>query len=337
LVSFAVRDALACAGCRNPSLPVTRGAQSGLEPGSLRFGGTVTGTRIHVVHEAGCADVASCDEVPVQPLYLHDQVLYPVELRLAAEYGFTHLFGIELQLPFRMVKTTIDFATPEGEPYQPLDPDVHHRDETVAGPADPWLLARFGGTVGGFLLAARPGITLPLGNTVEDPFELGDRGIRHQHIQLGSGTFDPVLVLEASRSFGPVDVQAFVQGQAAVYENSHGYRAPTRIYGGTAVGTKLVGKLGGALALDLFHESAEHWDGEVKQDGNLGRTEALAGFQLTQGLDGTTFTLNARFPFYRNIVEGDEDPGTLDSPMILSVGVTSTLPLVEHDHAAHSD
>jgi hypothetical protein len=310
----------ACAGCRNPSMPVARGNEGPLPAGALHVGATLSGTIVHVVHEAGCADLDDCAEQPVQPLYLHDQHLYPAELRLSVEYGLSALLGVEAQLPFRAVGTAIDFTTPTGGAYEPLDADVHHRDETVAGIADPWLLLRVGGRVGDVWLAARPGLTFPLGSTEEDPFALGDRGVRHQHIQLGTGTFDPVLVLEANAPIETFQLQVFVQGKVSLYENTHGYRAPARIDAGTSIGHALIGDLGGSVGLDLSHETHERWSGVVRQDGNLGRTELLAALGLTYTLGASMLTLQARFPIVRHIVEGSEKPGTLSSPLMLSFG-----------------
>jgi hypothetical protein len=203
-----------------------------------------------------------------------------------------------------------------------LDPGVHHRNETVAGIADPWLLLRIGGTFEKWWLAARPGVSLPLGRTEENPFELGDQGLRHQHIQLGSGTFDPLLVLEASRAFDRLQLQLFAQGQLPLYENRHGYQAPLRVYGGTSLGTKLVGKLTGSLGAEAFHEAAEEWDGEQRQDGSLGRTELLAAATLGHAFGATELTLGVRVPVWRHIVTGDEPPGTLSSPLTISIGVS---------------
>jgi hypothetical protein len=277
---------------------------------------------VHVVHEAGCRDTTACSEVPVQPTYFHDQRLYPLELRLAAEYAIDQTFGVELQLPFRTVTTTIAYTTPTGAPYQPLDAGVHHRDETIAGIADPWVLFRVGATAGGWWLAARPGVSLPFGRTEEDPFELGAWGLRHQHIQFGSGTLDPVLVLEASRAFERLQLQGFVQGQLPLYTNSRGYRAPFRVYGGASLGTKLVGQLAGTLGIEAFHEAAEKWDGELRQDGNLGRSELLAAASLSQTFGATELMLGVRVPLARHIVEGDEPAGTLSSPLTVSLGVS---------------
>jgi hypothetical protein len=313
------RPAHACAGCRNPSLPTSRGSEGPIADGAWALGLSLSGTLVDVVHDAGCGDLTSCDEVPIQPAYEHDQSLYPVELRASVEYGVSALLGIELQLPFRVVTTTIEYTTPAGDPYVPLDRDVHHRDEVIAGFADPWLLLRVGGTFDGLWLAARPGLTLPLGRTEEDPFRLGDRGERHQHIQLGTGTFDPVLVLEAGKTFGAVQLQLFTQTVVPLYENHHGYRAPWRVHGGGAASTKLVGSLSGKLGVEAMHEAAERWQGVVRQDGSLGRSELLGVVGLTQAFGGSRLSLDARLPVARHIVAGSESPGTLSSPAALSL------------------
>lgn len=326
VAGFATRApaARACAGCRNPSLAVSRGNQGPLPDGALRAGLSATGTSVHVVHEAGCADLATCDEIPVQPAHLHDQRLYPLELRLSAEYGLNQSFGVDLQLPFRVVATSVEYTTLDGAPYEPLDEGVHHRDETLAGLGDPWLLFRAGDFVDRFWLAARAGVSLPLGSTEEDPFELGDQGLRHQHIQFGSGTFDPIAILELARSFDGVVLQAFVQAQLPLYANRHGYQAPWRVYGGTSAGTLLVGKLFGSLGVEAFHEDAEEWNGERRQDGNLGRTEVLGAATLSHAFGATEATFGVRVPLYRHVVSGDEPPGTLSSPVTLSLGVLHT-------------
>ena len=75
----------ACAGCRNPSMPVARLDAVELAPREVRATAILGGTYLDTLHEAGCADLANCDEVPVQPTYLHHQKLYPAELRAIAE------------------------------------------------------------------------------------------------------------------------------------------------------------------------------------------------------------------------------------------------------------
>ncbi len=324
LLATAPLDVEACAGCRNPSLATGGAAAGALAEGALRARASVTGTTIHVVHEAGCADVANCEEIPVQPLHHHDQRLLPVELRLEAEFGVTSALGVEAQVPFRMVRTTVEYTTPEGKAYEPLDEGVHHRDETIVGPADPWLLARLGTTVSRSWLAVRAGTSLPVGRTEEDPFELGDRGRRHQHIQLGSGAFHPIVIGEASTRLGSVELSSFVLAETPLYENRHGYRAPMRLHGGVTAGGALGGGFEGNLGPEIVHEGAERWGGRERQDGSLGRTELSASGSLVFTLDGTELGLRARVPVWRHIVVGDEPAGELSSPVTVSLSVGRT-------------
>src|SRR5687768_6460095 len=102
--------AFACAGCRNPNLPITRLSTVHLAPGEVRASAVVSATTLNVVHEAGCLDPAACQETPVQPRFLHDQDIQPAELRAVAELGLTRRLGIELQLPFRLTRTTIEYT-----------------------------------------------------------------------------------------------------------------------------------------------------------------------------------------------------------------------------------
>jgi hypothetical protein len=183
------RLAAACAGCRNPNLPITRLSTAQLMPGQVRASALLSGTTLNVVHEAGCTDPATCHDLPVQPPFLHDQNIYPGELRAVAELGLTPRWGVEVQVPFRVTRTNIRYSDLNGAPYEPLDPDAHHRNETLAGFGDLWLLARWGTVFRGTSVTGRAGTTVPVGRTEDDPFVRGAQGLRHQHIQFGNGTF----------------------------------------------------------------------------------------------------------------------------------------------------
>jgi hypothetical protein len=317
-------QAAACAGCRNPNLPITRLTTAQLMPRQFRASALLSATTLNVVHEAGCADPAACHDIPVQPPFLHDQDIYPGELRAVAEIGLTVNWGVEVQVPFRVTRTSIRYTELNGAPYQPLDPDVHHRDETIAGFGDPWLLGRWGSVFGGTSVTARAGTTLPLGHIEDDPFALGAEGLRHQHIQFGNGTFDPVLMVDLSRTFGRVDVSVYGQTQLTLYENRKGFRAGNRFFTGAQTGMLVLPRLTAALALDVLSERPERWGGKTQQDGNLGRTEVLGGVSLTRPFGSTITSLILRFPLYRHIVTGDEPRGRLSSPVMLSLVLSRT-------------
>jgi hypothetical protein len=319
------RTADACAGCRNPNLPITRLSTAQLLPGQVRASALLTASALNIVHQAGCPDPSSCAEQPVQPPFLHDQTIYPGELRAVVEVGLTPAWGIEAQLPVRVVRTSIQYTDLGGAPHQPVDPDVHHRNETLAGMADPWLLLRWGMAFGKTAFTARGGTSVPLGRTEADPFALGARGVRHQHIQFGNGTFDPVVMLDLSRNFGVVDLSAYAQTQLTLYQNRKGFQAGSRFFVGALAGMLVWPRLTAAMGVDVMSERPERWGGQTQQDGNLGRHELLGGISFTRGFGPTIASLILRFPIYRHIVKGDQPPGRLSSPLMLSVVVSRTL------------
>ncbi len=316
------REAQACAACRNPSLPATNAGVDDVEAGSLRLGLTLTGATVRIVHEAGCSDLGSCDEVPVQPLHHHDQRVTPVEARILSQYAITDVWGAELQVPVRVVAAHVDYTTPDGAAYEPLDEGVHHRDEVLAGPGDPWLLGRAQTKVGQVGLLFRAGVTLPLGRTEENPFALGDEGKTHQHIQMGTGTFDPVLGIDIDRKWTKHYVRAYALGLAALYENRHGYLAPLRLQSGAFWG-RFFGRFTAAEAgFEVLHESPERWNGAIEQDGSLGRTELLFSTAVTRTIGKTHLMGAARFPLLRDIRTGAEQALVYQSPLFLSLGLS---------------
>jgi hypothetical protein len=138
---------------------------------------------------------------------------------LDATYGLRAGMALSLRVPYDMKDQRVRYTTLTGAPFTPPYGDIHHRTETLRGFADGdllllWQLARdwrFG-----------IGTTLPFGNTVHDPVELGREGLKHEHIQFGSGVFSP----EAEIAFQTPRVSAIVQATIPITENSEGFRAP---------------------------------------------------------------------------------------------------------------
>ena len=181
-------------------------------------------------------------------------------------------------MPFRVTRTSIRYSDLSGAPYQPLDPEVHHRNETLAGFGDPWLLGRWGRSCRGTALTARAGVTLPSGHTEEDPFALGRAGaaapahpVRQRHLRSAAHA-GPLAHASAGRPErlrpGAADAlrerQGLPGGQSLLRRASRPARwwpprSPPR------------------LVSTSSSERPERWAGEIQQDGNLGRTELLGG------------------------------------------------------------
>jgi hypothetical protein len=317
--------AWACAACGNPSLPMQPGGSGAMAGGSGTFGVSLRGLAMQVTHPAGCADLNNCDEVPVQELHDHQVVLAPVELGLSGEWAFDDKWGVEASLPVRSVWASVSYQTPDGADYVPVDADVHHRDETVAGLADGRLMARYGRSLGGVWVAARLGTTVPLGATEDDPFSAGDVGKKHQHIQLGSGAFEPVMSLDATWGGISQQTTAYVTLQQPLYANDKGYEAGRRLLAGAQVGWKAAPDLLLSLLGEVGHEGGEQWQGVVRSDGMTGLTEVRSGAALLWRSEAVTLTAALRVPVYRVLEASAEEPGEVIAPASLSLG--ATLPL----------
>jgi hypothetical protein len=322
----------ACPGCQNPNLPMVRTGGVHLGTGEVKLGLAAATMPLWVRHEAGCpadapADFAGCDAVPPQRRHVHDQFVLPADLRGTVDWGLLPWLGLEAAVPLRLVHTTIEYETPDGAPYIPLDEGIHHRDETLFGLGDPTVTARFTTTLlDAFWLVARLGSSLPLGETVEDPFAAGERGERHQHVQFGTGTFDPVLGLELARGFGRWQGAVYGHAQTALSENDEGFRAGSKLLGGLQIGHRPAERWVVHTSFEWFHEGPETWAGEVRQDGILGRDELLLGLGTAVSFGGPQYSLGVRLPVYRHIALGDTDePGTLTAPVSVNLGVQWSL------------
>jgi hypothetical protein len=231
--------------------------------------------------------------------------------------GVSRHFGIEAVTPFRHVVSRIRFLDADRQPLERPQGDIHHRNETLFGVEDPWLMLHAGAPRGAWTLAARAGLTLPLGRTVPNPFTLADLGLSHEHIQFGTGTWDPVVGLAAGRRFGAVGFTIGGLARFVLTENSHGYQAGHRYYGEATASRRVAGAWSGALGLIAAREQPERWDGRVRtEEGNIGRTDVLLAAGVARGL-GTAgaVSLTAKVPILTR-----SKGAQVDYPVIISVG-----------------
>jgi hypothetical protein len=313
------RSALACAGCSNPNLPSARGESAALSASAVSVALSLTALTTRVRHSESCPDIGPiCAERP-EPTQQHDQRFYIFELRPVVAVGLLDALGLELQLPLRAVSSDITFRRLDGTAFEPDYVNIHHRDETLYGIADPWLLARSTFTLGPVALTARAGLSLPVGSTQEDPFARGRAGLPHQHIQFGSGTFHPVLALDANVPLGQVQLAGYAQSVLFLYENQHGYRPGNRYLVGATASLELIERFRAGLSADVLNEQAERWQGEVQQDGNVGRTDVLLGGSASYRFDALSLSLSVKVPVYQHFLEHDGEPGQLTYPAIVAL------------------
>ncbi len=278
-------------------------------------------TRLRVVHESHCPEIGPICAVRDEPPHLHDQVLYVSELRGIVDYGIDDRWGVEAQLPVQLTRTTIEYRHLDGVLFVPDYPGIHHRNETLFGIGDPWLRARRSFFGDPLLLSVKAGVSIPLGRTQPNPFALGDAGKAHQHIQFGTGTFDPLLAVELSGRFGDFDLQSYAQAQLVLYEGQRGFRAGNRYALGVQLGWRFFTEWSVGASFDAINESTERWDGEIQQDGNLGRTDLLLGGMIAWSLREYRVAISAKTPVYQHVTVTEEGPSQLTYPLLINVTV----------------
>jgi hypothetical protein len=277
-------------------------------------------------HEADCPDLGPECNGPTPPTpIIHDVALFATDVALDAAYGVAPWLALEARAPLRVVKTTPKFYTLDG---QQLDRpnDIHHHDETLWGPGDPWLIARFSAARGDVVWVSRVGLTFPVGRTEEDPYRLAMLGLRHEHIQLGTGTFVPIVGGGVAWLGRPVQLAASALGFFSAYANAKGYQAPPRFYVTTRAALPLAdGAVRPYAGAYYTHEGVEKWHGDFGMEGTTPVNDLLLG----GGIEWTfvrpwAVDIGARFRVARFT-----EAATFDYPAVLVVGVSTEIDVAE--------
>ncbi len=235
-------------------------------------------------HVAECPDLGPECALPVAPVPFNHHIEQTMaEVALDASYGVLPWLAAEVRLPLRIVDVRPTYSELDGAP-KLLPDDIHHHDETLVGPGDPWLVGRVASTFGALVAGARFGVTLPIGRTEPDPYELGRRGETHEHLQFGTGTVVPIVGGGLSYTIdtvAPVSLGLGALGLFSLYENEEGYRAPSRTFLSSSVAVDLLGgKVRPSLSLDWSRESEELWHGGMGDEGPTARSELIAGARV---------------------------------------------------------
>ncbi|HXG58115.1 MAG TPA: hypothetical protein VNL91_03760 [Thermoanaerobaculia bacterium] len=179
---------------------------------------------------------------------------------LSAQYGLRDGLQLSLRMPFDRKAMTVRYATLEGSVYAPPYGDIHHRTETLSGLSDPMLLVEWSPHPSWILSG---GSTFPAGKTEPDPVMLGMQGIRHQHIQFGSGTYQPKLALQWARP-GAVSFVARGEATLSLYESGEGFRAPS-VFAMNAGPSFRLGRMGIDPRIEGQVQTLGRWNGVVDE------------------------------------------------------------------------
>jgi hypothetical protein len=180
-------------------------------------------------------------------------------------------WDVELELPFDLKIMRARYELPDGTPFDNPEGDLHHRTESLLGLSDPRLVfhRRFAGAlVEGDSVRLGFGVTLPFGKIEDDPYRLGDMGLKHQHIQFGTGTLDPLIQVGYLFAAGAFAWHASAGLHYPLYPNSKGFRGPPVVDFSAGPGYECAAWLSLSLHYVGTWQGRAYWHG--KRDPNSG-------------------------------------------------------------------
>ena len=254
-------------------------------------------------------------EVVDAPLHRHHVTLSTYRMDVGLQYLFNDQWALQANIPYAVKNQEasiewIDQVTAEDEQAILRSRDIHHRNETYTGLADSDLF--LGYKVRGLLktgdaLFTQLGTTIPIGKTEENPWKLGDEGIKHLHIQFGTGTFNPLANLRYSLPlYRGMILTASARGMFPFYENSETYRGPVELSYTAGFMYRPFNWLSFNGNYLGFYQSAASWAGERDINTGLRYSMAALGMSLVV-LNDISISTNVMFPLTQEALydEGD--------------------------------
>ena len=275
--------------------------------------------------------IAECPEVdPIScaiqdiPVHRHHQTLDIERMSVGVAYGLGDNLEAAVEAGASSKRTGVTYRTLEGSPYVPPYGDIHHRDgETVVGFEDVSLLLRLGSgkRFGRHFFQGEIGVSLPTGGVVPNPYALGALGLKHQHLQFGTGTIDPRLGIFWRREGHPA-LFAWSAARMALAHNREGFRAgPTA---SVAFGSSfpLGGGFESAIQIGALVEGGDDWLG-IHDEGS-GRRALWSSLGVSVPVaHGVTARPELRWTFASSssgTAEGEE----IRQPLIATVVMSAT-------------
>ena len=249
------------------------------------------------------------------PNHRHHVNLNIYRTDIGIKYYLTPRWILEANLPYetkiqeaRVEK--IDPVTEEQWNAIKLNGYIHHRNETYTGLADADVFV--GHYIRGVFkendfLMGRIGSTIPFGKTEENPWPLGDQGLEHQHLQFGTGTFNPVGDIHYSYPiYKGLATQTSLRVKFPFYENAKTYRGSRELTYTAGLNYRLNDWLAFQAGYLGFYQTYAYWDGEL--DINTGLTFGMASFSSTISTPlNIPLSIALMLPLHQQTMYDDED------------------------------
>jgi len=181
-----------------------------------------------------------------------------------------------VRLPVDIKFMTIDYTDHDGNPYTPPYGNIHHRNETLVGLGDGAIeIQRFWHITDDWIAGGGLGTMLPLGRTEADPYQLASKSVRHQHMQMGGGTFDPIASLSVIKIGERWGFTIMGSGRLPLYDNEKTYRSSASAQIGVGPTYRITSKLMATSDITGQQDGQATWAGSP--DPMSGRTAITSG------------------------------------------------------------
>jgi hypothetical protein len=226
------------------------------------------------------------------PLHRHVVEMDFTRIQTQLDYRLNEPWGLTLRLPydFKERSASVQYIDdPAGQEQDMQDfLDLHHTDANLEGFSDASFLGSWHAhdcITERDLFSFSFGTSIPLGRTEDDPIAAGANAEAHEHVQFGTGTFDPLIETYYTRTVGDWSLSAFAIARLPVSENDKGYRG-SRV---TTLGFNALHPFddgyAGRVALIYQREGFAHWESSGR-DRNTGFTATSVKLGLTSGHPG---------------------------------------------------
>ena len=256
----------------------------------------------------------------------HNVELNLLRYEVGLSRSINETWDMALRVPYFVKEQTASTSFPSGgsaadRAAANRNSQIHHRNETYEGIGDPeftvgWRKAGLFGDKSIFRFSL--GLTIPLGDTEEDPWVLGDAGKIHLHQQFGNGTFDPIADIYLGK---PINARwawnIYAKGRLPVYKNSHGYRGSPEALVAPRLTYLVNPKLSVSAGATAQYFGYSEWDSGRDRNSGQFSTNASIGFGYKIN-DKLTASFTTLLPIY---TESFSDEDALDPAPTFSLSL----------------
>ena len=280
----------------------------------------LTGTHFQFSHAASCPEISpvDCEQFDIID-HEHHQTMLLMRFQPTFSIGLGRGWQTMVRVPYDIKQMRIEYTDLQGNPYDPPYGNIHHRNETLTGLGDSELeIQYFWSPRNKWVVGGGLGSTLPFGRTEEAPYLRASRSLKHQHIQMGSGAFNPILSATVVWSAHRWGFSAQTTGKLALYENSKDYRASSTVQMTLGPTYRFTSKLMFLTHFGIQRDWQAEWSGEP--DPLSGRSLATAGASVIQRFTPKVAIMGQlRATIFQHSVAD-----TILQPMVGSIGVSVT-------------